>query len=40
MTLLHDEIVSKFHFEEAVVLDLPNNVFYIRQIRKVKKDEN
>lgn len=40
MPLLHDEIVSKFHFEEAVVLDLPNNVFYIRQIRKVKKDEN
>lgn len=37
MPLLHDEIVSKFHFEEAVVLDLPNNVFYIRQIRKVKK---
>lgn len=37
MPLLHDEIVSKFHFEEAVVLNLPNNVFYIRQIRKVKK---
>lgn len=37
MPLLHEEIISKFHFEEKVVLDLQDSVFYIRQVRKVKK---
>ena len=40
MPLLHNEIISKFCFEEKVVLDLQDSVFYIRQVRKVKKDGN
>lgn len=40
MPLLHNEIISKFRFEEKVVLDLQDSVFYIRQVRKVKKDGN
>ena len=40
MPLLYDEIDSMFHFEEAVVLDLQDSIFYIRQVRKVKNYGN
>ena len=40
MPLLYDESDSMFHFEEAVVLDLQDSIFYIRQVRKVKNYGN
>ena len=40
MPLLYDESDSMFHFEEVVVLDLQDSIFYIRQVRKVKNYGN
>lgn len=40
MPILNEDIFSKLSFSETVVLDIPKNVFYIRQVRKVKVNDD
>lgn len=40
MPFLPEEIVSELAFTENVSVNMQNTVFYIRQIRKVKQNEN
>lgn len=40
MPILNEDIFSKLGFSETVVLDIPKNVFYIRQVRKVKVNDD
>lgn len=40
MPLFNENIMSRMDFTETNVVDIQNKVFYMRQIRKVKKNEN